>query len=45
VLKNRSLRLGIILAAALVVVGVLAYTFWPTLAGNRPTLMYFRSPT
>jgi len=44
-LKNRSLRIGLILAAALVVIGALAYVFWPMLAGNRPTLMYFRSPT
>ena len=44
-LKKHSLRIGIILAAALVVIGVLAYVFWPMLAGDRPTLMYFRSPT
>lgn len=44
-LKKHSLRIGIILAAVLVAAGVLVYTFWPMLAGDRPTLMYFRSPT
>jgi len=44
-LKKRSLRIGIILAAALIVIGVLVYTGWPMLAGDRPTLMYFHSPT
>ncbi len=44
-LKKNSLRIGILLAAVLVVVGVLAYVFWPVLAGDRPTLIYFRSPT
>jgi len=43
-LKKHSLRIGIALAV-LVVISVLAYTFWPMLAGDRPTLMYFRSPT
>lgn len=44
-LKQPLFRIGIILAAVLVVVGVLAYVFLPMLAGDRPTLMYFRSPT
>jgi hypothetical protein len=44
-LKQRALRIEIILAAVLVMAGVLAYVFLPTLAGDRPTLMYFRSPT
>ena len=32
---------GLLLAALAVV--YLAYMLWPALAGNRPTLMYFRA--
>ena len=33
---------GLVLALA-VAMGYLAYTFWASSAGDRPTLMYFRA--
>ncbi len=40
--KKRIFVIAGLLLAALAV-AYLAYTFWPALAGGRPTLMYFRA--
>ena len=41
--RKRALLIVGLLLAALAVVAYLAYTLWPTPAGDRPTLMYFRA--
>ena len=39
--KRTGIIVGLLLAVLLV--AYLAYTIWPALAGDRPTLMYFRA--